>query len=88
MVTKLLGFNDAQREALAVVRGELWSIYDALKAYKQAPDTARGAYRGTLRNALCHLDLLCQSQPGTATIAPKQKRIAAGAAVPRTAFAQ
>jgi hypothetical protein len=35
---KLVGFNDAQREALAWVRTEIWEIYAALKAYKVDPD--------------------------------------------------
>lgn len=53
VVAKLLGFNDAQREALAAVRGELWSIYDALKAYKQAPDTATAAHIEARFETLC-----------------------------------
>lgn len=36
-VVKLVGFDDAQREALAGVRSQLWAIYDALKAYKLNP---------------------------------------------------
>ena len=36
-LAKLIGFNDAQREALADVRSQLWAIYDALKAYKLSP---------------------------------------------------
>jgi len=35
---KLVGFNDAQRAALAAVRKEIWEIYAELKAYKTAPD--------------------------------------------------
>jgi len=35
---KLLGFNDAQRAALAAVRKEIWEIYAELKAYKTAPE--------------------------------------------------
>ena len=37
-ITKLVGFNDAQREALAHVRTEIWELYRDLKAYKQKPD--------------------------------------------------
>ena len=37
-ITKLVGFNDAQREALAEVRTEIWGLYRDLKAYKQKPD--------------------------------------------------
>jgi hypothetical protein len=36
-LVKLIGFNDAQRAALADVRSQLWAIYDALKAYKLNP---------------------------------------------------
>jgi hypothetical protein len=36
-ITKLVGFNDAQREALAEVRAEIWGLYADLKAYKQKP---------------------------------------------------
>jgi hypothetical protein len=53
VVAKLLGFSEAQREALAAVRGELWSIYDALKAYKQAPDTTAAAHIEARFDTLC-----------------------------------
>lgn len=41
-VTKLVGFNDAQREALATVRARIWGLYADLKAYKQEPDREKG----------------------------------------------
>jgi hypothetical protein len=34
---KLVGFNEAQRAALAAVRNELWQLYAELKDYKRAP---------------------------------------------------
>ena len=34
---KLVGFNDAQRAALAGVRNEIWQLYAELKDYKRAP---------------------------------------------------
>lgn len=34
---KLMGFNDAQREALACVRTAIWDLYAGLKAYKADP---------------------------------------------------
>jgi hypothetical protein len=37
-VNKLVGFNDAQREALAGVRTKIWGLYGDLKIYKQKPD--------------------------------------------------
>lgn len=37
-VTKLVGFNEAQRKALAEVRTEIWGLYRDLKAYKQKPE--------------------------------------------------
>lgn len=40
-VNKLVGFNDAQREALAWVRTQIWEIYAELKAYRQAPSSAK-----------------------------------------------
>jgi len=36
-ITKLVGFNEAQREVLAQVRTEIWGLYRDLKAYKQKP---------------------------------------------------
>lgn len=36
-LAKLVGFNDAQRAALAAVRSQLWTLYDALKAYQLDP---------------------------------------------------
>jgi hypothetical protein len=37
-IHRLVGFNDAQREALAEMRARIWEFYSELKAYKQAPD--------------------------------------------------
>jgi len=37
-IHKLLGFNDAQREAVAAVRSKIWEYYRDLKAYKGTPD--------------------------------------------------
>jgi len=36
-INKLVGHNDAQREALAGIRTEIWEIYAGLKAYREAP---------------------------------------------------
>jgi hypothetical protein len=36
-INKLVGFNDAQREALAGVRTQIWELYGELKAYREAP---------------------------------------------------
>jgi len=36
-INKLVGFNDAQREALAGVRTLIWELYGELKAYREAP---------------------------------------------------
>jgi hypothetical protein len=38
LFVKLVGFNDAQREALADVRTAIWDLYAGLKAYKVDPD--------------------------------------------------
>lgn len=40
---KLVGFNDAQREALDAVRAEIWELYADLKLYKAAPDEEKKA---------------------------------------------
>jgi len=37
-IRKLVGFNDAQREAVAEVRTRIWRFYRDLKAYKLKPD--------------------------------------------------
>jgi hypothetical protein len=42
-INKLVGFNDAQREALAEVRTKIWKLYGDLKAYKQKPDRKKRA---------------------------------------------
>lgn len=41
LVHKLIPMNDIQREAIALVRDQIWSLYADLKAYKHQPDTTR-----------------------------------------------
>lgn len=36
-LSKLVGFNDGQREDLERVRGQVWDLYQVLKLYKQSP---------------------------------------------------
>jgi hypothetical protein len=36
-IQKLVGFNDAQQEAVEQIRSRIWDDYGELKAYKQAP---------------------------------------------------
>jgi len=50
---KLVGFNDAQREALDAVRTEIWELYAELKAYKTAPDEAKSARIEARFDELC-----------------------------------
>lgn len=50
---KLVGFNDAQREALDAVRTEIWELYDELKAYKTAPDEEKKVQLDARFDALC-----------------------------------
>lgn len=38
LIHKLIPINDAQRQAVALVRGQLWEFYADLKAYKRQPD--------------------------------------------------
>ena len=52
-LVKLIGFNDAQRAALADVRSQLWAIYDALKAYKARPQQCERARIEQAFEALC-----------------------------------
>ena len=37
LIHKLIPINDAQRQAVALVRGQVWDFYADLKAYKQQP---------------------------------------------------
>jgi hypothetical protein len=36
-INKLVGFTDAQREALAQIRARIWDLYGELKVYKEEP---------------------------------------------------
>jgi len=42
-IHRLVGFNDAQREAVAMVRGKIWGYYQDLKAYRRKPDPEKRA---------------------------------------------
>jgi len=53
LFVKLVGFNDAQREALAAVRCEIWELYAELKAYKTAPEAAHKARIDARFDELC-----------------------------------
>ena len=37
IINKLVGFNDAQREAVQIVRDQIWELYQKLKLYKESP---------------------------------------------------
>ena len=50
---KLVGFNDAQREALKRVRTEIWEIYAELKAYRAAPNEEHKAQIDARFDKLC-----------------------------------
>jgi len=50
---KLVGFNDAQREALDAVRTEIWELYAELKAYKTAPEQEKKAHLDARFDKLC-----------------------------------
>lgn len=41
LIHKLIPMNDLQRDAIAKVRDQIWSLYADLKAYKQQPDATR-----------------------------------------------
>jgi hypothetical protein len=42
-INKLVGFTDAQREALEEIRTRIWDFYAELKAYKEEPCEEKGA---------------------------------------------
>ena len=69
VLAKLLGFNEPQREALASVRSELWAIYDALKAYKEAPDALTAAA------IEARFEKLCATRTGYASLDRALKRM-------------
>jgi len=50
---KLVGFNEAQRAALAAVRSEIWELYAALKAYQRAPSAEHKARIDARFDELC-----------------------------------
>lgn len=43
LIHKLIPINDAQRQAIALVRGQVWDFYADLKAYKRQPDPGKVA---------------------------------------------
>lgn len=43
LIHKLIPLNDAQRQAVALVRGQLWDLYADLKAYKRQPSAQQVA---------------------------------------------
>lgn len=42
-INKLVGFNDAQRDALDGIRSRIWEFYGELRTYKQTPGTNKRA---------------------------------------------
>ena len=56
-------------EALASVRSELWAIYDALKAYKEAPDALTAAA------IEARFEKLCATRTGYASLDQALKRM-------------
>lgn len=52
LVHKLIPMNDLQREAIAQVRDQIWSLYADLKAYKHQPDSTRIAELGSRFTAI------------------------------------
>jgi len=69
VLAKLLGFNEPQRQALASVRSELWAIYDALNAYKEAPDASTAAA------IEARFEKLCATRTGYASLDQALKRM-------------
>ncbi|MEA3643880.1 MAG: transposase, partial [Lamprobacter sp.] len=52
-LVKLIGFNAAQRQALADVRSQVWTLYGALKAYKLKPSQRKRTRIEAGFDALC-----------------------------------
>lgn len=50
---KLVGFNDAQREALSDVRSAIWDLYAEIKSYKSDPDDKKKAELEARFDELC-----------------------------------
>ena len=69
---KLVGFNDAQREALDAVRTGIWELYAELKAYKTAPRDEKKAQLDA------RFDELCATQTGFVTLNNALKRKISG----------
>jgi hypothetical protein len=53
LIHKLITINDAQRQAVALVRGQLWEFYADLKAYKRQPSAQKVAPLQARFDALC-----------------------------------
>lgn len=68
-ISKLIGFNDEQRQALKDIRGQIWNYYDALKAYKEAPTAQKKAQLKT------HFDEIFTTQTCFATLNQALKRL-------------
>jgi len=51
--SKLIGFNDAQRQALNACRSAIWALYAQLKAYKAKPNETKKAELEARFDALC-----------------------------------
>ena len=60
-IRKLVGFNDAQREAVAEVRSKVWEFYRDLRAYKQKPHSRKRAALGRrCRDTFASLKRTCR----------------------------
>jgi hypothetical protein len=57
---QLIGLNEAERRAIDWVRGQIWTLYDELKAYKAEPTPARKALIEAGFEALCATETVCE----------------------------
>ncbi len=69
ILAKLIGFNDAQREALAEIRTAVWTLYRDIKSYQKKP-TAKGKLELQQR-----FDEICKTQTCFATLNNALKRM-------------
>jgi hypothetical protein len=61
-LTRLIPYSEGHRTAIARVRGQIWELYQDLKAYRQQPEPLR---RGDLE---ARFDALCGQQTGFPSI--------------------
>ena len=57
---QLIALNETERRALTWVRGQIWALYDELKAYRGEPSGALKAVIEAGFEALCATETVCE----------------------------